>query len=235
MRFLKKRRSSIAHPLAGERGVEPLLGGRAVERRLEQARRPPPAARPARSASTKPRVTISGGDSRRPVWRSRTTIGHHDALGREVPPVAHHDVLDLRRRRPGRAARARRATRASLRAPAGPRRAARRRPRPAGRGRRGSPAAHGEARVLREHAVLAVDRARGSAAARGASSSTRSSWLPWPETWTRAVPRVHHVAAEAEQVADEARHRALVAGDGAGGEHDGVARARRERRGARPR
>ena len=55
--------------------------------------------------------------------------------------------------------------------------------------------------------------APGSAGARGWSSSTRSSWLPWPETWTRGRAAVHHVAAAAEQVADDARDRALVAGD----------------------
>src|SRR5258708_28574550 len=40
---------------------------------------------------------------------------------------------------------------------------------------------------------------------------------------------VDHVAAETEEVADEARHHALVAGDGPGGEHYRVARPRGNR------
>ena len=222
----------LAHALARQLGVEPLLGGSA----RRSSRREAPGllvSSAASSASTTPRLTISGADSRRPVWRSTTTIGDHDALGREVAAVAHHERPRSPRCRRGRGACARRRSAPRARAPAR-RGAARRRPRRRGRGRRG---ARRRRRGGRAGPACGTRRgpARGSGADVGCSSSTRSSRLPWPDTWTRAVPGCTTSQPRRKRLPMRRETAALVAGDRAGGEHHGVAGPGRERRGARRR
>ena len=90
----------------------------------------------------------------------------------------------------------------------------------------GQPGRGGEPRVLREHPVLAVD---GHEVARPHAPQQLHEVVLAAVAGDVDLRRagVHDVAAEAEEVADQARDGALVAGDGAGGEHDRVARARR--------
>ena len=98
---------------------------------------------------------------------------------------------------------------------------ARRRPRPRSTRSAGRPAARGQARVLREHPVLAVDghEVRGPHALQQLDEVVLAAVAG--DVDARDVPRMHDVAAAAVEVADHARDRALVAGD---------RRARRARR-----
>ena len=178
-----------------------------------------------------PRVTISGGDSRWPVWRSTTTIGYHDPLGREVPAVADHEVLDLRR-----AAAVEQHAAGGARAPPCARPAAERQStspssasstRSAGEAGRG-----GEPRVLRQHAVLAVHR--DEVARPHAPEQLHEVVLAAVagDVHSRGAG-VHHVAAEAEEVADQAGDRRARCRGWPGRRARRCRRARRRARGAR--
>ena len=88
----------------------------------------------------------------------------------------------------------------------------------------GQAALHGQAGVLREHAVLAVDG--DEAAGPHALDQLHELVLGGVARHVDAGgATVHDVAAAPEQVADQARDGPLVAGDGARGEDHGVARA----------
>ena len=177
------------------------------------------------SQSTKPRVTISGGDSSRPVCRSSTTTGTTmpsaerwrrsritiSSISSTPGAVEEHAAGG----HVGHLARA-----------------------VAGEGQhvavfddehvvRGHARLHGQARVLGEHAVLAV---HGHEVA-GAHALDHLDQLVLAGVAGHVharVAAVHDVAAAAEEVADQARDRALVAGDRARRHHDGVARSHRD-------
>ena len=176
VRLLEEAPQLHADALAGERAVEALLARARLERRLEQPCRPRPAARACSLASTKPRVTISGatraarsaGRARRRAPRCPRRRG---AAGRAPPR------RPPRGRCPGRAGCARRRPAPPCGRPPG-RARARRRPRPRSTRSAGKPGAHGQARVLGEHAVLAVDghqvaRPHAAAAARAGRPGCR--------------------------------------------------------------
>ena len=150
---------------------------------------------------------------------------HHDTVGRQVAAIAHDLVLDPEVPRVRRAGPAPRRPCDSLRAPArveAEHLAVLGHEHPA----LGEAGLDGQPLVLGQHAVLAVygyevlgphQSQQGQqvvlAAVAGDVDSGRA--------------RMYDVAAATVEVADQPRHRALVPGDGARGQDDGVARAHR--------
>ena len=167
----------------------------------------------------------AGHDLRRGLQSARLLVqhdhGHHDALRREVAAVAHHHLLDpfhaaaVEQDAAGRPAPPRRA-------PWGPKETTS----PSSTSRTWS--AESPASTARRACWANMRYSPWTGTRyRGRTSriiSTSSSRLAWPGDVDARRPAVQHVAAAAEQVADHAGDRPLVAGDRPRREDHGVAR-----------
>ena len=202
----------VAHPLAGQRRVEPLLGG-ACRPALSPRARPASSPSSARSsASRRSRASRSRGGARAARLRSTHDDGDDDAVRRQVAAVAHHHVLDLDAPPRSRSTRPAATRSPRARAPSAPT-AARRRPRPRSTRSAARPACARPAARAARACGTRRGSGPGSAGASAAAAPRRSSRLPWPETWTRGRARVHHVAAAPERLPIRRETAALVARD----------------------
>ena len=221
VRRVKKRRSSSRTRSRVSSGRAAPRPGATVDRSRRGSGRPPPASSAPSPSSTKPRVTISGGARGAPGLLSRTTTGT------TIPSAtAGGDRARTTSSTPAPPERSSSTRPAAMRGLA---------PRAVAEGQhvavlgqqhavRGQARPRREPRVLREHPVLAVD---------GHQVPRPHQAQQLEQVFAAAVAgdvnaggaRMHHVAAAAEQVADQPRDDALVAGDRARREHHGVARA----------